>query len=161
MGEAKRRKLAGDYPKGFSEPKADYAGPPELATTIWADFEDGTFTAVVEPKQIGDMLKSVDATEKKNNLSRSSAKDWVIQTFKENKHCRPEEGSSLAHTLLWLACRSEIGEQVEDAAKGGGKSIGYEITCTGGRSYNFRLAILDGHVSKDRNLANKPAAGNA
>jgi hypothetical protein len=167
MGEAKRRKLAGDYPKpeergtGYRHLKTDYDGPPELATTIWADFDDGTVTAIIDPNDVGDMLKRVDRMASDNNLSRSSAMDWIVRAFKENKHCTQDQGPIFVATLLWLACRSEMGRDAEATAKKGGFSIGYEITHVAGKQYNFRLAVLKGHLPKDRNLADKPVAGNA
>ncbi len=109
-------------------------------TTVSVSYRDDTFEGLLDPGSVEDIIGGIDRLNAQNDLSQSDAWRWIINSIESNDHLSDEVKSSIANTLLWLACRGDGGEQVTEHAKAGGVTIHYEIT-ESRASWEFRLAV--------------------
>ena len=109
-------------------------------TTVSVSYRDETFEGLLDPWSVEDIVGGIDRLNAQSDLSQSDAWRWIINSIESNDHLSDEVKSTVANTLLWLACRSDGGEQVTEHAKAGGVTIHYEIT-EGRANWEFRLAV--------------------
>jgi hypothetical protein len=134
MGEAKRKRMAGISPKAEGE----------ATITVWAFLPSktgGMICSKFYAARVGDILEKADG-----KVTQAEAKDYLLRAIGDKKRMI-EEGHVILATLLWLACRSEIGRVAEERAREGGVSIGFLITRSdGSEAWNFEPRIFDGHL---------------
>ena len=109
-------------------------------TTVSVSYRDDTFEGLLDPGSVEDIIGGIDRLNAQNDLSQSDAWRWIINSIESNDHLSDEVKSTVANTLLWLACSGDGGEQVIEQAKAGGVTIHFEIT-EGRASWEFRLAV--------------------
>ncbi len=143
-----------------NNPSNQVGSTPEKETTIWANLRGGTFAFGIKAKEAGVWLKCADSFVEKEGLTEQSAMELVVEALEDSE--REEETLHRAvMLLLWAACRCPAGKIVEEAARKGGKSVGFEIAHTSHGSFYYALKVGDGFVPDVRSLLGVRAAGRA
>lgn len=127
-------------------------------TMIWVKLRGGTFAFVIKAKEAGGWLKCADSFVEEEGLTEQSAMRFVVEALEDSE--REEETFKLATMLLlWAACRCPAGKMAEEAARKGGKSVGFEITHNSDGSFYYGLHVRDGFAPNVRSLFGVRAAG--
>ena len=132
-----------------NNPSNQVGSTPEKETTIWAKLRGGTFSFVIKAKEAGGWLKCADSFVEEEGLTEQSAMELVVEALEDSE--REEETLKLATMLLlWTACRCPAGKMAEEAARKGGKSVGFEIVHNSDGSLTYGLHVRDGFTPNFR-----------
>ena len=132
----------------------------EKETMIWANLRGGTFACGIKAGEVGEVLKWADSFAEEEGLTEQSAMELVVEALEDSE--REEETLKLATMLLlWTACRCPAGKMAEEAARKGGKSVGFEIVHNSDGSFYYWLYVRDGFAPNVRSLLGVRAAGRA
>jgi len=129
-------------------------------TMICANLRGGTFACAIKAGQVGEMLKRVDAFAEEEGLTEQSAMELVVEAL-EDSESEEETLNCAVMLLLWAACRCPAGKMAEEAARKGGKSVGFEIVHNSNGGFYYGLQVCDGFVPNARSLLGLRAAGRA
>ncbi len=125
---------------------------PEEETTIWAILHGKIFAATIKAKNVPVILELMDRYVKEQDITEQSAMDDVVEVL-EGSECGEDAIRYVTHWMLWAACRCPAGKMAEEAAREGGKSVGWEIVYKSDGGFDFGLHIHDVFVvPNDRSL---------
>ena len=143
-----------------NNPSNQFGSTPDKETTIWANLRGGTFACAIKAGEVGEMLEIVDAFAEEEGVTEQSAMHLVVEALEDSE---PEEETlkEAVMLLLWAACRCPAGKMAEEAARKGGKSVGFEIAHNSDGSLYYWLYVRDGFAPNVRSLLGVRAAGRA
>ena len=147
-------KMMEKYSTSFNVPMS------QKETMIWANLRGSTFACAIQSGQVGEILKRVDACAEKEGITEQSAMDFIADVLEDSE--REEEMlKRVVALLLWAACRCPTGKIAEEAARKGGKSVGFEIVHNSDGGLTYGLHVRDGFEPNVRSLLGVQAAGRA
>ena len=132
-----------------NNPSNQFGSTPDKETTIWANLRGGTFACAIKAGEVGEMLEIVDAFAEKEGVTEQSAMELAVEVLEDSE---PEEETlqDAVMLLLWAACRCPVGKMAEEAARKGGKSVGFEIVHNSDGSFDYGLHVRDGFTPNFR-----------
>jgi hypothetical protein len=141
----------------------------EPTTIVGAVYKSATFGACIQASDVPGMLRDARKAMKPYKAARTcygDAKDYVVNTLKNNGHLTDEGAQQMACVLLWAFCvGSPLAHSFEINACEGGHMFVWEITGEVPGYVNFRIIAGEAEIHPLAHLFPDPrtvrTAGNA